>query len=50
MEFVNGGGGSREWANMNNRKVKKFNRWNSEPFVQHNQGRHIGLPMIQVEH
>ena len=50
MEFVTGGGGSAEWAKMNGRNHRKCNRWESQPFVQPNQGKQIGLPMIQVEH
>ena len=50
LEFVEGGGGSKEWQQMNQKNVKKFNRWHSKPLVKHNRGRQIGLPMIQVEH
>ena len=50
LEFVNGGGGSKEWQQMNQRNVKKFNNWHKKSFRQHNRGRQIGLPMIQVEH
>ena len=50
MEFVTGGGGSTEWAKMNGRNHRKCNIWESKPFVQPNQGKQIGLPMIQVEH
>ena len=51
MEFVSGGGGSAEWTSMNQRNIAMVNRWaKKKPFVQHNKGKQIGLPMIQVEH
>ena len=50
MQYIEGGGGAREWTEMNSRNMKKFSRWHKKPFVQHNQGRQIGLPMIQVEY
>ena len=49
LEFC-GGGGSAEWAKMNGRNHRKCNQWEKAPFVQPNQGKQIGLPMIQVEH